>query len=159
MEKIEPDLVLPGHGPSYRPPDDWMERMREYTGIYEKIHTSLMPLADDEVHFNVDSRAAWLAPYRSAHEAPAKLTWTATVRNPYPEERTFALRLVVPAGWRSSPVEMTIAGRAEAEAEVGAVPPPATTCRRQPVALEVRSDERTFGQVAEALVTIGSGMF
>jgi len=39
------------------------------------------------------------------------------------------------------------------------LPQKKTKCRRQPVALEVTTGDHNFGQIAEALVTIGYNLF
>lgn len=152
---VQPDLILPGHGPAYRSNDQLFRRIEEYERTYRDLHIRLMPLGDDDIHFDVDSRAAFLVPYRVHVRQAQTLRFRATVRNPYNRDAVAHLRLVSDEGWEGPEAEVPLAPRGEKAADVEIVPPDGTRCRRRPVALELVADDRPFGQVAEALVTIG----
>ena len=77
----------------------------------------------------------------------------ATVRNPYPREATLEVRLVGPAGWLGSAATLTAPPRAEVSCELQVIPD--GECRRQPIAVELVADGQPFGQVAEAIVSVG----
>ncbi len=156
---LAPELVLPGHGHAYRPPAEWIEWIDRYTESYEVIHRSLMPLDAGDVHFEVDSRAGWLEPYRTALPEAQAIEMTAHVRNPFPQEATLELELVAPDGWEGATASITLRGREEGSAALRLVPPAGVECRRQPIALSLSSGGRQFGQIAEAIVTIGSDLF
>lgn len=159
MRQVYPQMILPGHGPAYRTNDDFFGVFERYADEYVTIHTRAMPLGADDVHFEVDSRAAWLAPYRTRQEAAGALTYQAVVRNPLPATADLSVRLVGPAGWHGDAATVTAAPRAEVTVTLTITPPTNTTCRRQPIALELTIGDRLFGQVAEALVTIGEPLF
>ncbi len=112
-----------------------------------------MPLAATDVHFDVDSCGGWLWPYRLHLADGETATVRATVRNPLPHAATLEVRLVGPAGWVGGAAALTAAARAEVSCELTMTV--AGECRRRPIALELVADGRPFGQVAEALVTVG----
>jgi hypothetical protein len=82
---------------------------------------------------------------------------TATVRNPLPEPALLDVRLVGPTGWQGSSAHVEAAPRAEVSCELSITP--AGDCRRQPIAVELTANGVPFGQVAEALVTVGGAVF
>jgi glyoxylase-like metal-dependent hydrolase (beta-lactamase superfamily II) len=159
MRELAPTVILPGHGPAYKVPPDFNTWIAAYAEDYERIHSSLMPLGADEAHFDVDSRAAWLEPYRTRAEPDTTLEFQAHVRNPYPTEATLQLSLSVPEGWGASTASLRLAARAEGTARLTVHVPAATSCRRQPIGLELSGPDRVFGQVTLALVTVGSERF
>lgn len=59
-----------------------------------------------------------------------------------------------PAGWEGERRFLSVGPREEVRCGLGMIPTGA--CRRQPIALSLRADGRPFGQVAEALVTVGN---
>ena len=80
-----------------------------------------------------------------------------TVRNPLPEVATLTVRLVGPEGWEGSHVDLDAGPRAEVSGTLTIRP--AGACRRQPIAAELLVGDLSFGQVAEALVTVGGEAF
>ena len=152
---MRPELILPGHGKAYRSSDELFRRIEEYERTYRELHTRLMPLGEDDVHFDVDSRAAFLVPYRVHAERARTLRFRATLRNPYNRDAVASVRLVSGDGWDTASSEVSLASRAEKTVDLEIAPPEGTQCRRRPVALELVVDDRSFGQVAEALVTLG----
>lgn len=64
-----------------------------------------------------------------------------------------------PDGWDSQPLEMKLGPRERKDIRVSITPPPGTQCRRQPIGLDLTVGGRPFGQVAEALVTVGLPRF
>jgi glyoxylase-like metal-dependent hydrolase (beta-lactamase superfamily II) len=155
MQEVRPDLILPGHGPAYRSTHQLFQRIEEYERTYRELHTRLMPLSEDDVHFDVDSRAAFIVPYRVLAEEARTLRFRVVVRNPFNHEAAANVRLVSDDGWNGPPTEVRMAARAERTVDLNITPPDGVRCRRKPVALELVVDKRPFGQVAEALVTIG----
>ena len=159
MFKIKPDLILPGHGNAYRTSNVFYKKLSEYASDYLELHRRIMPLEDRDVHFNVDSRAGWLEPYRTLREEPCELCFRAVTRNPYNKTAKLHLRLVGPEGWKTSSRSVSAEARAETSVELSITPPKETKCRRQPIALELNIGDHCFGQIAEALVTIGYKIF
>ena len=72
-------------------------------------------------------------------------------------EAELEVKLVGPAGWEGSSTRVRAASRAEVSCMLTITP--AGACRRQPIAAELIVDGLPFGQVAEALVTVGGPEF
>ena len=165
ITSLRPDVILPGHGPAYSTTDEWFEWVARYADNYEEIHTRLMPLDEQATHFEVDSRAAWMVPYRTHHtdhaegRADRELRFTVHVRNPYPDRTTLTITPGVPGGWRANSTEITLDGRAEGETTVRVVAPGDARVRRLPITVDLEGPDQRFGEVAEALVTIGFAQF
>ena len=82
---------------------------------------------------------------------------TVTVRNPYARAAKLDVRLVGPTGWKDTSASLDADARADVSCELSIAPN--GLCRRQPFALELTADGRPFGQVAEALITVGGRQF
>jgi hypothetical protein len=74
-----------------------------------------------------------------------------------PRPATLEVQAVVPPGWKGSVVAVDAEPRAEISCRLEVVP--TGECRRRPFAIELIADGETFGQVAEALVTVGGSVF
>ncbi len=159
MRRLRPQVILPGHGAAYETDDTYFDALDRYANRYETLHRRLMPLGERDVHFDVDSRAGWLTPYRVRLDRAGPVRFHATIRNPLPERARLAVGLVGPAGWKGNTAEGEAGPREEIGIDLEIVPPRGTVCRRQPIALELRANEQRFGQIAEALVTIGHDLF
>jgi len=155
IKRIQPDIILPGHGQAYRANEALYRALEDYAAEYVELHRRAMPLRPDDVHFDVDSRAAWLEPYRAHIERAAELRYRAVVRNPLNRSAELSVRLVGPQAWQGSSATVCADARVETAVALTILPPEGITCRRQPIALELTVEGRPFGQVAEALVTIG----
>ena len=119
-----------------------------------------MPLGDVEAHFNLDSWGGWIWPYRTHLKEAAPFELRITARNPEPAAAVLTITPVLPAGWSAEPPQVHINAGAREEAACTITVTPAGICRRQPIAVELTvNNSKRFGQVAEALVTIGSEEF
>jgi hypothetical protein len=116
-----------------------------------------MPLGEDEPHFDLDSWGGWIWPYRSHLAEPGPARVTVTVRNPYPREAELHVRLVGPTGWQGTHATLGAPPRAEVSCELEITP--RAPCRRQAYAVELTVGDQPFGQVAEALITVGGKRF
>ena len=152
-----PQVVLSGHQLPMWTDEAFFARVDEFTQAYEEDHLSSMVLGEHEAHFEVDSWGGWIRPYRTFSPEIAPLTVRATVRNPFAEHTTLDVRLVGPTGWQGTSAALPAAPRTEVSCELTITP--STRCRRQPIAVELTANGRPFGQVAEALVTIGGERF
>src|SRR5262249_19160294 len=110
-----------------------------------------------QTHFGLDSWGGWIEPYRNHLREPGVLTVHAVVRNPLPSRAELHVRLVGPAGWRSSSASRAADPREEVSFELSIEIP--ERCRRRAIAVELVAAGRPFGQVAEALVTVGGSGF
>jgi glyoxylase-like metal-dependent hydrolase (beta-lactamase superfamily II) len=157
LRSWRPQVVLSGHQLPMWTDDAFFARVDEFTEAYEADHLGSMALGEDEAHFDVDSWGGWIRPYRTFSAEPRPLTLRVTVRNPFPREATVGVRLVGPTGWHGTSATLAAAPRQEVSCELSITPP--GRCRRQPIAAELTADGRPFGQVAEALVTVGGERF
>lgn len=157
LDQWKPDIIITGHTPPIEMNEARFESVRKAADEYANMHKLVMPLDDDDTHFNLDSCAGWLWPYRSHQRTAGPVHLRATVRNPLPTDATVRLRIVGPAAWRCEAVEFEIGPRQEKSQELTLHP--MGTARRQPIALEMWVNGRPFGQITEALVTIGHDKF
>jgi glyoxylase-like metal-dependent hydrolase (beta-lactamase superfamily II) len=162
LERFRPDWVLTGHTRPYRPDDAWYDVIRRGAQAFDDVHRALLPLGDgDDVHFGPEAQAAKLKPYR-VHQPDSDgvaIRFEGWVLNPFPTAQHAELRLVAPVGWASGSAAVELGPRERQDFVVTLTPPPGVVCRRQPVALDLVVGGRPFGQVTEALVTVGAPHF
>ena len=153
-----PDLILTGHsaGP-LAVTQAFFDRLSERAEWYEESHRRCMPLEREDVHFGVDSWRGWITPYRSSVGLGETVVLSVTVRNPLPVAARLTLETVVPTGWTSASSILDAGAHEDATCVLEVVP--SSEARRQLVAVEMRANEQPFGQVAEALVTVGRTSF
>jgi glyoxylase-like metal-dependent hydrolase (beta-lactamase superfamily II) len=154
---FRPDVVLSGHWPLVETNEAYFDALAYYAREYELRHRRVMALAADEPHFGLDSIAGWIWPYRVHLPEPGPIDFAITVRNPLASDTTLRLRLRGPDGWEGSTVEVPVRAREEATAQMSLTA--SAVARRQPIVVEVHAGGRPFGQVLEALVTVGGSEF
>jgi glyoxylase-like metal-dependent hydrolase (beta-lactamase superfamily II) len=152
-----PDVVLNGHQPAMITDEHFFQHIEAWAEDYKRWHQTAMVLGDDETHFNLDSWGGWIWPYRVHLVEPATASVRVTVRNPFPHAASLEVRLVGPEGWRGSAASLQAEARAKVSCELEITP--SAPCRRQPFAAELVVDGQSFGQVAEALMTVGGTEF
>jgi glyoxylase-like metal-dependent hydrolase (beta-lactamase superfamily II) len=157
LREWRPDIVLSGHRLPMYTDESFFSLLDAWGEKFAELHASAMVLGEDEAHFGVDSWGGWIWPYRSHVKDGESVRVRVTVRNPLPAVAQLTVRLVGPEGWRGGSATIEAGPRAEASCALSIL---ATgPCRRQPIAAELIVGERTFGQVAEALVTVGGPAF
>lgn len=159
MLKWRPEVVIQGHQPPFYTDESFFDHIRKWAEDYKANHRRAMVLGDHETHFNLDSWGGWIWPYRTHLKACERIRVTATVRNPFPRRATMVVRLIGGGGWIGETATLVAEARDEVSCELTITPPAGTVCRRKPIAVELDVDGRSFGQVAEALVTIGHDEF
>ena len=152
-----PNIIISGHQHAMYTDDGFFSLLTEWGEEFDRIHRAAMPLGDDAAHFEADSWGGWIWPYRTHADEEETVRLTVTVRNPLPAPAELEVRLVGPEGWQGDTVTLAAGPRAEVSGVLAIRP--AGPCRRQPVAAELRVGGRNFGQVAEALVTVGGEAF
>lgn len=157
LKRWRPDIVLSGHQAPMYTNDAFFSLIDRWSDEYAELHRRAMALGADDPHFNLDSWGGWIWPYRTHLAAPQPFDVTVTLRNPLPRAARLEARLVGPAGWQGEAVALDAAPRAEVSTRLRMTPN--GICRRQPFAVELWADGRPYGQVAEALVTIGEEEF
>ncbi|HLY64318.1 MAG TPA: MBL fold metallo-hydrolase, partial [Chloroflexota bacterium] len=60
-----PEVVLQGHQPAMFTDDAFFEHIAAWNRDYADLHRQIMPLGDDETHFDLDSWGGWIWPYRT----------------------------------------------------------------------------------------------
>jgi glyoxylase-like metal-dependent hydrolase (beta-lactamase superfamily II) len=152
-----PDVILTGHQmPMYTNADFFM-LINRWASEYAELHQQVMALGADEPHFNLDSWGGWIWPYRTHIPSPRPIEVLVTLRNPLPSKATLEARLVGPQGWEGSAV--AVQAEARAEVRVRLTITPTGPCRRQPFAVDLTANGQPYGQVAEALLTVGGQAF
>lgn len=152
-----PEIILTGHQPPMHTNAEFFVLIDRWAHEYADLHRQVMPLGAEEAHFNLDSWGGWIWPYRTHITSPSPVQVMVTLRNPLPYTAMLAARLVGPPGWNGSAV--TVQAEARAEVCVQLTITPAGPCRRQPFAVELSADDHPYGQVAEALLTVGGLAF
>src|SRR5262249_6644156 len=99
MLKWRPEIVLQGHQPPMFTDETFFRHIQEWTRDYADLHRRIMPLAENDTHFNLDSWGGWIWPYRIVCKTVEPFTVNVTVRNPFPHSATLEVRLVGPEGW------------------------------------------------------------
>lgn len=148
-----PDIILTGHQAPMHTDDDFFRLVDSWSREYADLHRRAMALGDDETHFNLDSWGGWIWPYRVHLNAPQPATVRVTVRNPLPKPAQLEVRLAGPQGWHGTAATLQADARAEVSCDLQITPD--GPCQRQPFAVELIADGQPFGQVAEALMTVG----
>jgi glyoxylase-like metal-dependent hydrolase (beta-lactamase superfamily II) len=157
LAEWRPDIIISGHQHAMYTDDAFFRLLAWWGDEFERIHRAVMPLGADEPHFEADGWGGWIWPYRVHAAEGEQVSVTVTVRNPLPRPARLTVRLVGPGGWAGSSVDLHAGPRAEAAGTM--TMRPAGACRRQPIAAELIVDGRSYGQVAEALVTVGGERF
>jgi glyoxylase-like metal-dependent hydrolase (beta-lactamase superfamily II) len=157
MLSWRPDIVLTGHQPAMFTDEAFFRRIADWSEEYVQLHAQAMVLGAEETHFNLDSWGGWIWPYRTHLNAVGPAQVQVTVRNPFPHPAQLDVRLVGPSGWEGTSATIRAEGREEVSCELAITPD--GPCRRQPFAVELTADGRPFGQVAEALLTVGGDRF
>ena len=157
LREWKPDILISGHRPPIHTDDAFFALVDEWGEAFADLHLEAMALGDDQSHFGLDSWGGWIWPYRIHVADGETVRARVTVRNPLPRATTLSVCLVGPEGWRGTAVDVEAGPRAEATCTLEIIP--SGPCRRQPIAAELGAAGRSFGQVAEALVTVGGDRF
>ena len=155
LKRFQPELVITGHTRPYRTSPEWYEEISRAAEAFDDVHQTLMLLDDDDAHFGAESQGGKLVPYRAHAPEGGSVEFSGWVLNPFPTEQPARIRLVGPDGWQSETVTLSLGPREQKEIHLVLHVPDDTRCRRQPVGLNLTVGGRPFGQVTEALVTVG----
>jgi glyoxylase-like metal-dependent hydrolase (beta-lactamase superfamily II) len=161
LRAFQPEVILSGHALPYRPDEHGWALIGETALAFDAIHRALLPLGDGEVHFGPESQPAKLQPY-SLHvpKSGGTVPLRGWVLNPFNRGAIAEVRFVTPPdGWQAAPIRLPLAPREKRSFEATLTVPTGSLCRRQPIALDLTVDDRPFGQVAEAWVTVGYDRF
>ncbi len=151
---FRPDVVLTGHTVPIATDASYFAHVAEHARSYERRHRRVAALGDEEAHFGLDGMTGWIWPYHAHAAGPRPIELEVTVRNPLPAEAELRLGLSGPDGWQGSTAVVRAPAREEVTTRMTIVPD--GPCRRRPVVVELHADGRPFGQVLEALVSVGA---
>ena len=157
LTEWQPDIVISGHQLPMFTDAAFFEKVNQWGEEFSELHETVTAVGADEVHFGIDAWGGWIWPYRSHVAEGETVTVRVTVRNPFNTTETLCVRLVGPSGWAGSERTVVAGPRAEASCELSIAP--TGPCRRQLIAAELLVRDRMFGQVCEALVTVGGSRF
>ena len=152
-----PDIIISGHQLPMFTDAAFFERIEAWGEEFAELHQTVSAVGTDEAHFGIDGWGGWIWPYRSHVAEGEAVKVTVTVRNPFNSTERLRVRLCGPAGWTGSEAIVDAGPRAEASCGLSILP--AGRCRRQPIVAELWVGARSFGQVSEALVTVGGERF
>ncbi len=159
LREFNPDLVLTGHTRPYKPGKEWFGALEAGANAFDAIHEHLGSCDADGVHFGFEGQGGKLKPYRVHLPEAVEFEFDGWILNPFDTAARATATLVVPAGWTSGVIEVRLGPRERKEIRIACFPEPGMTCRRLPIALDLVVNDRPFGQVCEALVTIGDPNF
>jgi glyoxylase-like metal-dependent hydrolase (beta-lactamase superfamily II) len=152
-----PDIVISGHQFPMLTNDAFFATIDAWGEDYALLHETAVAVGADEAHFGIDGWGGWIWPYRSHVAEGEAVKVRVTVRNPLNSRETLRIRLTGPEGWAGSEQSVAAGPRAEVSCELTILP--AGPCRRWPITAELLAGDRTFGQVCEALVSVGGARF
>ncbi|SDB06770.1 MBL fold metallo-hydrolase [Bauldia litoralis] len=157
LAEWRPDIVITGHQQPMYTDDAFFDMVDRWGETYAELHENAMVLGADERHFGLDSWGGWIWPYRSHVAEGEPVNVNVTVRNPLNEPAKLTVRLVGPPGWSGTTASVDAGPRAEVSCDLSIHP--SGPCRRQPIAAELSVGADHFGQVVEALATVGGSQF
>jgi glyoxylase-like metal-dependent hydrolase (beta-lactamase superfamily II) len=146
--RVRPDVLLTGHWGAHELTGEQIAQLSEDGRRVAELHRKLLPFGDAE------GFPARFTPYRATAQAGAAVELVVEVRNPFDRVERAAVRLVLPDGWSSEPVEVELALEPRSEERATFRVVSAGPAGRVPVAAELTFGGVPFGQQAEALVTV-----
>jgi glyoxylase-like metal-dependent hydrolase (beta-lactamase superfamily II) len=150
--RIGPGLMASGHWDPRWVDDEYLDYLTDSAQLVDDIHRRLLPL--DDLSIGPDGQTARLLPYRRRAGVGEPLEYTVRVRNPLAASALARLTPVLPVGWRSSVPELTLELGPGEESTVQLTVTPASTGRRQRLAVDVAIGDLRLGQHTEALVDV-----
>lgn len=151
--QLKPDIIITGHWEPMFVTPDYFDIIEERGNALTHIHRDLLPL--ETVDLTSQGFIARITPYQSFVKAGEQITITVEVHNPFPEPYNAVLILILPDNWQSEISQQTIQLNDKSSCTFTFIPSPNIT-RRARIAIDVTVGHQTFGQQAEALVTVYS---
>jgi glyoxylase-like metal-dependent hydrolase (beta-lactamase superfamily II) len=150
--RIAPGLMASGHWDPRWVDDEYLGYLAEAGRMVDELHERLLPL--ETLSIGPDGQTARLLPYRRTAIPGEPAHYTVEVRNPLPSPARARVRPVLPLGWRSSESEIEIELGPGEESSVQLTVTPASSGRRQRIAIDVAIGDLRLGQHAEALLDV-----
>lgn len=149
--RLQPDLILSGHWQPLRVTPEYLQKIAEDAEALDRLHRELLPDVPD---LGAEGFIARISPYQVAVAVGETIPFEVELRNPFPQRREAAIRVVIPPGWDADPVEQTGQISGVQQFSFSVTPPAGSTARRARIAVDITIAGRRFGQQAEALVTV-----
>ena len=159
LRAFGPDWILTGHTIPYQTSAEWYQTIERGAIAFDEVHQVLMALGDDDIHFGAESQGGKLKPYQLHLPDGGDAQFDGWILNPFPSPQRAIIQLIGPPDWESEVVEVDLGPREQKEIRIGMKLPADVRCRRHPVGLDLVVGDRPFGQVSEALVTVGYPKF
>lgn len=154
-QRLRPELMISGHWAPRAVDDAYLDMLLDKGEELARLHRDLLPLSD--VDFGAEGVGLRMEPYRSEVAAGDRVEFSVEATNPFRDEQTAQVALVLPEGWRAEPAgrRIVIGGHQVASVTFQVtVPATASPARRRRVGADLTVGGRRFGQHAEALVDV-----
>jgi glyoxylase-like metal-dependent hydrolase (beta-lactamase superfamily II) len=150
--RIGPGLMASGHWDPRWVDEEYLTYLAESGRFVDDLHERLLP--EDALAIGPSGQTARLLPYRRNAVTGESAAYTVRVRNPLPQAARARITPVLPLGWRSSGQEFEIDLEPGEESSVQLTVTPASSGRRQRIAIDVAIGDLLLGQHAEALLDV-----
>jgi glyoxylase-like metal-dependent hydrolase (beta-lactamase superfamily II) len=153
--RIAPGLMAGGHWDPRWVDEEYLHYLEQSGRFVDELHERLLP--EDALAIGPAGQTARLLPYRRRAVAGESAAYTVRVRNPLPQPARARITPVLPLGWRSSGRQFEIDLGPGEESSVHLTVTPASSGRRQRIAIDVAIGDLLLGQHAEALLDVTPG--
>lgn len=150
--RIGPGLMASGHWDPRWVDEEYLTYLGEAGRAVDDLHERLLP--GEALAIGPAGQAARLLPYRRSVVAGEPADYTVEIRNPLPSPARARVTPVLPLGWRSSESELEVDLGPGEESSVQLTVTPASSGRRQRIAIDVAIGDLRLGQHAEALLDV-----
>lgn len=156
--RVAPGLMIAGHWEPRQVDDGFLDRLDDAAASLIELHRRLLPL--DEHHTEPDSVVARLVPYLCWAEPGDVIDYRVEFTNPLAETAALTLAPVLPPDWElvKGELEHKLAARESTvlEFSVRVGPRERPGPYRRVLTVDATIGSRRLGQLAEALVELGS---
>ena len=153
--QVKPDLILSGHWePLWVKDEHYWSQLRERGETLERLHNDLLP--EEIVGFGAEGFGARLKPYQVSAAGGSTIMYQVEIANPFTHPAEAVVRLVVPEHWPTvpDPLRIHMAALERMIIDMSVQTPRGVEARRERIAVELTINGQSFGQQAEALVTL-----
>lgn len=150
-QRLQPDLILSGHWQPFEVTPQYLSTVMEQALEMESIQHSLMP---QQPIMGTEGFLARIQPYQTTAAVGSRLTFSVELLNPSLQPQTVRAELIVPAGWQVTPSEHILDIESIATVVFQVQPPAGLSTWRERIAVDITFGSHSFGQQAEALITL-----
>jgi glyoxylase-like metal-dependent hydrolase (beta-lactamase superfamily II) len=150
---LAPDLILSGHWPPLHVQPGYFGTLDTLGETIARLHDELLP--EEVAGFGAEGFAARIEPYQAHVRADEALMLDVAVQNPNSTEAHVEAQLVTPRGWRVEPTHIAASLPPDGQRVLHfCVTPCGPPVRRARVAADLTIKGKSYGQQAEALVSV-----